>query len=259
MAAVRKFFVGGNWKSNGTLESINALVNTVLNPSNVDYSRVEVVVAPVALHLQHAKSLLRPEIQVSAQNSSLTGPGAFTGEIAVEQLKDMGINFTILGHSERRTLYGETDEIVANKVKRAQEQGLNVIACIGENLQQRQGGTTIEVVTRQLNAIREAVLDWGKIVIAYEPVWAIGTGQVATPEQAQEVHAAIRGLLRDSVNAEVSLATRIIYGGSVTDTNAQELIRQEDVDGFLVGGASLKDAFKVILETVSEHHGVQFP
>mmetsp|Transcript_8593 Transcript_8593/g.8549 ORF Transcript_8593/g.8549 Transcript_8593/m.8549 type:complete len:259 (+) Transcript_8593:18-794(+) len=257
--AHRQFFVGGNWKSNGTQASVRELIEQVLNPTQIDFARVQVVVAPVSIHLQSARSLLKPEISVSAQNCSLTGPGAFTGEVAAEQIIDLGLSWTILGHSERRTLYGETDDVVSKKVNRALAHGLSVIACFGENLQEREAGVTLDVVARQLTALKEGITDWSKVVLAYEPVWAIGTGRNATPDQAQEVHAMIRNWLGTNVSAEVAAHTRIIYGGSVTDQNAAQLIAQPDVDGFLVGGASLKPAFKVILEATNAHHLAQFP
>lgn len=256
--AQRRFFVGANWKSNGTQASVRELVEQTLNPTEIDYSRVQVVVAPVALHLTYVKSILRPEISVSAQNSSLTGFGAFTGEIPAEQLLDLDIHWTILGHSERRNQYGETDELVSNKVKRALSLGLHVIACFGENLQEREAGVTLDVVAKQLGALKEGISDWSKVVLAYEPVWAIGTGRNATPEQAQEVHAAIRLWLTEHASAEVAHSTRVIYGGSVTDQNAASIISQPDVDGFLVGGASLKPAFKIILEATNAQHHTQF-
>lgn len=244
----RKLLVGGNWKSNGTIASANDLVENVLNKVDIDFNKVEVTVAPISLHLQHVKSILKPEIQVCAQNASLRPAGAFTGEITCEQLLDMGVNWTILGHSERRTLFGETDEIVADKCKRALEAGMSVIACIGETKDERESGVTMDVVTRQLNALKAKITDWSKVAIAYEPVWAIGTGLVATPEQASEVHSTIRLWLDSDVSEQACNNTRIIYGGSVTDENCAEIIAMPDIDGFLVGGASLKPAFKVILE-----------
>jgi triosephosphate isomerase (TIM) len=170
--------------------------------------------------------------------------GAFTGEICVDQLKDLGINWTILGHSERRVILQEDDAFVANKTKAALDGGLGVILCCGESLEQREAGKTIELVTSQLKAVADKVKDWSKIVIAYEPIWAIGTGKVATTEQAQEVHAAIREWLGKEVSAEAKENTRILYGGSVSEKNCQELAKQPDIDGFLVGGASLKPACK---------------
>ena len=248
----RKLLVGGNWKSNGTTESANDLVQNVLNKVEIDYGKVQVVVAPVSIHLQHVKQQLRSEIEVCAQNSSLRSFGAFTGEITCEQLLDMGVNWVILGHSERRTLFGETDEIVADKCKRALEAGMSIIACIGETKDERESGATMSVVERQLAALKNTITDWSKVAVAYEPVWAIGTGLVATPDQAQEVHAGIRNWLKEQVSEDAGNNTRLMYGGSVTDENCTELIAQTDIDGFLVGGASLKPAFKTILEACNQ-------
>ena len=167
-------------------------------------------------------------------------------------LKDFGLNWVILGHSERRHVFGESDQVVASKVKAALDKDLNVMACIGEKLDEREAGQTNAVNARQLQAIREQVDDWSKIVIAYEPVWAIGTGVTASPEQAQEAHDNLRAWLRSNVSADAAEKTRILYGGSVTDKNADDLISKPDVDGFLVGGASLKDAFKDIVRACDE-------
>jgi len=237
----RKFFVGGNFKMNGTVESIKSIVSN-LNNATLD-PNVEVVVSPPALYLMLVRESLKKEIEVAAQNVFDKPNGAFTGEISVSQLKDMGINWTILGHSERRTILGESDAVVASKTKYAVENGVGVIWCCGESLEQREAGKTIDVITAQLEALKAQVSDWSKIVIAYEPIWAIGTGKVATIEQAQEVHAAIRSWLRTAVSPEVADATRILYGGSVTEKNCGDLSKQPDIDGFLVGGASLKPGF----------------
>lgn len=161
------------------------------------------------------------------------------------------MKWVILGHSERRSLYGETNEIVAKKLKYALEKGINVILCIGEQLAEREAGTTNAILKAQLDACKESVKDWSKVVVAYEPVWAIGTGKVATPEQAQETQAYVRSWLKDNISEDVAKVTRIIYGGSVTETNCGDLIKQSDVDGFLVGGASLKPAFADIIRSVS--------
>ena len=202
----------------------------------------EVVVAPPALFLLLVREHLKTELEVCSQNVFDKPNGAFTGEISAEQLADSKINWTLIGHSERRVVLGETDSFIASKTKAALDGGLRVILCIGETLEQREAGDTIKVATRQLNAVKEKNVDWSKIVIAYEPVWAIGTGKVATTEQAQQVHAAIRDWLKQEVNPSASEKTRIIYGGSVTEKNCGELSQQADVDGFLVGGASLKPA-----------------
>ncbi len=203
----------------------------------------EVVIAPPAIYLQLASSELKqPTVAVAAQNVYDKPNGAFTGEISVSQLKDSDIHWTILGHSERRTLLNETDEVVAAKTRAALDGGVSVVWCCGESLEEREGGKTIEVIEKQLAALAAKISgdDWKKIVIAYEPIWAIGTGKVATVEQAQEVHAAIRKWLKEKVSATVADETRILYGGSVNGKNSKDLAQQPDIDGFLVGGASLK-------------------
>ena len=212
---------------------------------------IEVAIAPVSVHLPAALQLIHNHILVSAQNCGAQGNGAYTGEVSADVLVDLGIQWVILGHSERRSLFGESNEVVAKKLKYALDKGLSVILCIGERLEEREAGTTNDVIRAQMDACKESVKDWSKVVVAYEPVWAIGTGKVATPEQAQETQAYVRSWLRDNISEEVGKSTRIIYGGSVTETNCGDLIKQVDVDGFLVGGASLKPAFADIIRTVS--------
>jgi triosephosphate isomerase len=187
---------------------------------------------------------LRSGIEVAAQNVFDKPNGAFTGEISVDQLKDSKITWTLLGHSERRVVLQEDDSFVASKTKAALDGGLGVILCCGESLQQREANETVAVVTAQLKAVADKIQDWSKIVIAYEPIWAIGTGKVATTEQAQEVHEAIRAWLKKEVSEKAAEETRIIYGGSVSEKNCKDLSKQKDIDGFLVGGASLKPACK---------------
>ncbi|KZZ95931.1 triosephosphate isomerase [Moelleriella libera RCEF 2490] len=236
----RKFFVGGNFKMNGSVSSIKEIVNN-LNNAKLD-AEVEVVVSPPALYLLLVRENLRSGIEVAAQNVYDKPNGAYTGEISVSHLKDSNVNWVILGHSERRTILKESDEVVASKTKYATENGVSVIWCCGESLEEREAGKTVDVVTKQLEALKAKISDWSKIVIAYEPIWAIGTGKVATTEQAQEVHKAIRDWLKN-VSPKVADETRILYGGSVTEKNCGELSKQPDIDGFLVGGASLKPAF----------------
>ncbi|KAK5989983.1 Triosephosphate isomerase [Cladobotryum mycophilum] len=243
----RKFFVGGNFKMNGSVSSIKDIVDN-LNKAKLD-STVEVVIAPPALYLLSVREQLRKELEVASQNVFDKPNGAFTGEISVSQLKDSGVTWAILGHSERRTILKESDEIVASKTKYATENGVGVIWCCGESLEDREAGKTIAVVTKQLEALKAQISDWSKIVIAYEPIWAIGTGKVATTEQAQEAHAAIRSWLKEHVSEQVAEETRILYGGSVTEKNSGELSKQPDIDGFLVGGASLKPAFVDIINS----------
>ncbi|KIW00039.1 triosephosphate isomerase [Verruconis gallopava] len=243
----RQFFVGGNFKMNGTIKSIREIIHN-LNNAKLD-PNTEVVIAPPSLYLLLAREHLRKGIEVAAQNVFDKPNGAFTGEISVEQLKDSGITWTILGHSERRVLLNEDDAFVATKTKAALAGGLGVILCCGESLEQREKGVTVQHVTSQLKAVADKVKDWSKIVIAYEPIWAIGTGKVATTEQAQEVHQAIREWLKTDVSPEAAEKTRILYGGSVNAKNCKELAKQPDIDGFLVGGASLKPEFVEIINS----------
>ncbi|GMF28226.1 unnamed protein product [Phytophthora fragariaefolia] len=246
----RTYLIGGNWKCNGTVQSVKDLC-ALLNKVEITSDKVEVVVAPPALHIDLAKSLLQKKIAVSAQNVSLTGLGAYTGEIAAEQLLDFGLEWTITGHSERRAYYAESDDVVAQKTKRALDLGLKVIFCIGESLEQRQANQTLDVLIRQTQALASLVTeaDWERIVIAYEPVWAIGTGVVATPAQAQEAHKDLRAWITGKVSPTVAENVRIIYGGSVKGDNCEELIALHDVDGFLVGGAALKPEFEKIIKS----------
>ncbi|KAJ4402589.1 triosephosphate isomerase [Didymella pomorum] len=245
----RQFFIGGNFKMNGSIESIKKIVQN-LNDAKLD-PNAEVVIAPPALYLLLTREHLRKGLEVAAQNVYDKPNGAFTGEISAEQLKDSGITWTILGHSERRTILQEDDAFIASKTKAALDGGISVILCCGESLEQREAGTTVDVVTKQLKAVADKVKDWSKIVVAYEPIWAIGTGKVATTEQAQEVHAAIREWLKKEVSSEAAEKTRILYGGSVNEKNCGELAKQADIDGFLVGGASLKPAFVDIINANS--------
>jgi glyceraldehyde 3-phosphate dehydrogenase len=252
----RKFFVGGNWKCNGSLfqaQDLVGLLNTAKIPNNV-----EVVIAPSSVHATEVKKYLRKDIRISGQDVWSQGNGAFTGETSAEMLKDIGAEYSIVGHSERRQR-GESNDLCGKKAAYALDKGLGVIACIGETKTERETKKTITVVTEQLDAYAKYVKDWSKIVIAYEPVWAIGTGLTASPEQAQEVHAAIRKWLADEVSAEASKSTRIIYGGSVTAANAHELSLKNDIDGFLVGGASLKPDFLKIINAQSNTSNVGGP
>lgn len=230
--------------SRGQKESIIS----VLNSADLD-STTEVVIAPPSLYLIPLKDTVRSELQVSAQNCYFKDSGAFTGEISPAQLVDAGIPYVILGHSERRTLFHETSEFVAQKTKAALNATLKVILCVGETLPERETGQTAVVVQKQLQAVVDVLQesDWSGVVIAYEPVWAIGTGKVATSAQAQEAHLDIRTFLSQAVSPAVAENTRIIYGGSVTAANCKELSTQPDVDGFLVGGASLKPEFVNII------------
>lgn len=241
----RKFFVGGNWKMNGDKKSLGELIQT-LNTASLD-PNTEVVCGAPAIYLDFARSKLDPKIGVAAQNCYKVAKGAFTGEISPAMIKDCGVHWVILGHSERRHVFGESDELIGQKTAHALENGLGVIACIGEKLDEREAGITEKVVFEQTKFIADNVKDWSKVVLAYEPVWAIGTGKVASPQQAQEVHDKLRQWLKANVSEAVANSVRIIYGGSVTAGSCKELGGQKDVDGFLVGGAALKPEFVDII------------
>jgi len=248
MSPNRQFFVGGNFKLNPiSIDAKSSLIGG-LNKADLD-SDTEVVIAPPAIYLIPVKESVRKEVQVAAQNCYFKESGAFTGEISPKQLVDAGIPYVILGHSERRTLFHETSELVATKTRAAIDAGLKVILCIGETLEQRELEQTSQVCEAQLKVVVDVTkeVDWSNIVIAYEPVWAIGTGKVATSAQAQEAHANIRTYLAKAVSPAVANHIRIIYGGSVSAKNCKELAKEQDVDGFLVGGASLKPEFADII------------
>ena len=244
----RRKFICGNWKMHKTAGEAAALVRELRQRLN---TQVQVAVAPPFTALESAKNALQGSpIQLYAQNCHHEKQGAFTGEISAPMLKDLGCDGVILGHSERRQLFGETDEGVNKKLKGALEAQLAPIVCVGETLQEREADRTWEVVSRQvrgaLAGLGAAAI--GKCVIAYEPVWAIGTGKTATTAQAQEVHAQLRGLLRE-LAGKVAEDVRIQYGGSVKPENAAELLGQPDIDGALVGGASLEsDGFARIVQ-----------
>lgn len=237
---MRKPLVAGNWKMNGST-SANAALLQAVQAESTKLASVEIVVCPPAVYLAQAKSALKGSpVRWGAQNLSDQESGAFTGEISATMLRDLECQFVIVGHSERRALYGETDALVADKTLRALRAGLVPVVCVGETLSERDAGTTLAVINRQL-AVVIAELDnaeLSKLVVAYEPVWAIGTGRTATPEQAQEVHAAIRRQLTEA-SAESGATVRILYGGSVKPGNAREIFSMADVDGGLIGGASL--------------------
>lgn len=252
VASSRKFLVGGNWKCNLDKAAITDLVAAFNTAPAIDKDSVEVVVAPPSVYLDSTRAQLRADFATSAQNVWISAGGAFTGELDAKMVKDVGGTWTILGHSERRHLpvIKESDETIATKAAYAlTEAGLSVMYCIGELLEEREAGNTLAVCERQLAALSTAISDWSNVVIAYEPVWAIGTGKVATPEQAEEVHVAVRAWLENNVSKAVADSTRILYGGSVSPSNCEELAKKPNIDGFLVGGASLKPTFLEIIDS----------
>lgn len=241
--------VAGNWKLNGTLEEARALAQGIRDAYDKSpWSDVEVVLGPVATALHTVVGIVDgTPIGVAGQNTHSETSGAYTGELSPTLLKDVGCTHCIIGHSERRTLFGETDEGVNKKAAVLKAAGLTPIVCVGESLEQREAGKTLEVVLAQVEAGLKGI-DLDGVVLAYEPIWAIGTGKTASPEDAQEVHAAIRGQLRES-RGPVADTLRILYGGSVKPANAASLLGQSDIDGALVGGASLKaETFTPIID-----------
>ena len=234
---MRRKLVAANWKMNGSLAANSTWLAEFRSGR---WSCDVVVCAPFVYLAQVRDGLAGAAADCGAQNLSAEAPGAFTGEVAGEMLLDVGCRWVIVGHSERRALYAETNEVVAAKAARAFTVGLKPIVCVGETLAEREAGRTLEVVSAQLGAVlkRCAAPQLAQAALAYEPVWAIGTGRTATPAQAQEVHAAIRAQLARA-DAAAAASTRILYGGSVKPANAAELFAQTDIDGGLIGGAAL--------------------
>ncbi len=251
---MRKFLIAGNWKMNGDTARNRELVAGIIDGS-APSEAVEVLVCPPFPYLGAvAEQANGSHVMVGSQNMSEYESGAYTGETSAAMLKDVGCQYAIVGHSERRTLYGETDDQVAAKFRAALDAGLTPILCIGETLEEREAMQTESVNSRQLAAVVAAtgIEAFSRAVIAYEPVWAIGTGKVATPEQAQDVHMHIRGML-SAENAEVAAGVQILYGGSMKGENASGLLSMPDIDGGLIGGASLKSAdFLAIIEAAAE-------
>jgi triosephosphate isomerase (TIM) len=245
---MRRPIVAGNWKMNGSRAENDRLIDAIIGALAPD-PLAEIVVCPPFPYLGEVIRALRgSSIAVGAQDVCAEAVGAHTGEVSAAMLRDIGCSFVLVGHSERRSIYGESDLLVARKFAAAQTKGLVPVLCVGEQLAEREAGTTFEVVGRQLDAIVElcGVQALGTAVVAYEPVWAIGTGRTASPEQAQDVHAFIRGRIAAN-DANIAGSLRILYGGSVKSANAAELFSKPDVDGGLIGGASLQaDEFVAI-------------
>ena len=238
---MRRSLVAGNWKMHGSRAENASLVRSLLDQVRAD-ATAEIMLCPPFVYLQEVGRLLKDtDVSLGAQTLCAEAQGAFTGEVSGAMLKDIGCSYVLVGHSERRQIYAESDALVARKFVAAQSQGLVPVLCVGETLEEREGERTAQVVARQIDAVLAVtgVGAFGSAVIAYEPVWAIGTGRNATPQQAQEVHAMIRARVA-ALDATIGRSVRILYGGSVKASNAQELFAMPDIDGGLVGGASLK-------------------
>ena len=249
---MRSKIVAGNWKMNKNLAETEALLTELA--AKLPDTQAEVMVAPTYINLASAvRTLESSAIEVIAQNMHFAESGAYTGEISADMLLSIGIDTAIIGHSERRAYFGETDEILAKKVKAALAKNIRVMFCFGEELEDRKSDNHFKVVESQLkNALFSLdASDWSKIVLAYEPVWAIGTGETASPEQAQEMHAFIRKAITEAYDASIANNVSILYGGSVKPANAEEIFSKPDVDGGLIGGASLvADDFVAIIKAI---------
>ena len=252
---MRKPIIAGNWKMYKDVNEAIELANGIKREA-FDVENVNIVICPPFTDLSDVgEMLLETNINLGAQNCYWEAEGAFTGEVSVSMLKSVGCKYVIIGHSERRKYFGETDQTVNQRIRAAIDGGLVPIMCVGETLQEREAGKTVDVVKTQvtggLKGFEEAYLD--KLVVAYEPVWAIGTGKTATPLQAQEIHKMIRDLLKDMYSESFSDSKRILYGGSVNPDNIEKLMSEEDIDGGLIGGASLKsEGFADIIKTTSQ-------
>lgn len=252
---MRSKIVAGNWKMNNNYKETKDLVKGIRKSiKRLPLENTRVIIAPTYVNLATAfKRTKKSAIEVVAQNMHQANNGAFTGEVSADMLKSIGIKTVILGHSERRSLFGETDAILTEKVNAALENDLEIIFCFGELLEDRKSENHFNVVKSQLeNALFHLdAIAWNNIVLAYEPVWAIGTGETASPEQAQEMHAFIRKLLQEKYTTVVADNTSILYGGSVKPSNAEEIFSKDDVDGGLIGGASLKaEDFTAIIKAI---------
>lgn len=253
--ALRKHLIAGNWKMNrNSAEAVD--LATEIKEGAGDEFTVSIVLCPPFTALESvARVIENSSIQLGAQNMHHEPAGAFTGEVSAEMLRHLFVTFVILGHSERREFFGETDAFINRKARAALEGSLKPIICVGETLEQREAGETLHVVKTQIEGclrdLPEEKAD--QLIIAYEPVWAIGTGKTATPEMAQEVHALIRGLLKEQFNENAAERIRILYGGSMKPENAEELLSQPDIDGGLIGGASLtaRSFLKIIKSAVA--------
>tara|TARA_B100000131_G_C18084913_1_gene599699 strand:+ start:156 stop:905 length:750 start_codon:yes stop_codon:yes gene_type:complete len=249
---MRQKIIAGNWKMNNDKEETKSLINSL---KSISFSKdVKVMIAPSYIHLSDAAEMLKDhKIDVLAQNMHFLNNGAYTGEISPQMLKSIGISKVILGHSERRIYYNETENSLKQKIKAAIESNFEIIFCFGEQLSDRKKGKHFDLIENQLKIplFHLESNSWKRIILAYEPVWAIGTGETATPNQVQEMHSFIRGLIKQNYNDDLANSISILYGGSVKSKNSKEIFSKDDVDGGLIGGASLDfSEFVKIIESI---------
>lgn len=255
---MRTYMMAGNWKMNKTIPEAVVLSQQLCNLYNRKWHDVEIVLCPPSIDIKAVHTVLdfdKTEIKLGAQNVHWEPSGAYTGEISIPMIKDAGCEYCIVGHSERRDLFGETDEAVNRKVKSLVDAGLAPIVCVGESLNTRDAGEHIEFVRAQVKAAFAGLdeSEMKKVVLAYEPIWAIGTGRTATPEQAEEVCSALRSAIAERFGSSIAENMRILYGGSMNPGNVESLLVQENIDGGLIGGAALQsDTFKQLIEAASD-------
>jgi triosephosphate isomerase (TIM) len=251
---MRRKVIAGNWKMHKDLSQSQNLISKLTNELGKEDVKCDIIICPPFTSLSEANGLVKnTKVKLGAQNMHFEDKGAFTGEVSAAMLKSVGCEYVILGHSERRAIFGESDEMINKKIKKALISGLRPIFCIGETLQQRESGTMNSVIKRQVTEGLQHVSkdEMEKVIVAYEPVWAIGTGVTASPQQAQEVHVYVRQLISDLFGEDTAEKLIIQYGGSVKPENAGELLSQSDIDGALVGGACLDpDSFLKIIKSV---------
>ncbi|MEF2560201.1 MAG: triose-phosphate isomerase [Eggerthellaceae bacterium] len=251
---MRTYLMAGNWKMNKTVPEAVVLSQQLCNQYNRNWDDVDIVLCPPSIDLKSVYTVLdfdKTKIALGAQNVHWEESGAYTGEISIPMIKEVGCEYCIVGHSERREMFAETDTTVNLKVKALVEAGIAPIVCVGESLAMRDSGDYLGYVTAQVRAAFAGLdsIDMKRVVVAYEPIWAIGTGRTATPEQAEEVCAAIRAVLKEQFDDEVAQNCRVLYGGSMNEGNVESLLAQPDIDGGLIGGAALKaDSFRQLIE-----------
>ena len=251
---MRKKIVAGNWKMNLDKSSSEHLVKEILE-STQEKKDIQIVLSPPFIYLEQIVKdcVSRPDVLIAAQNCSAYDNGAFTGEVSTNMLKSIGVDYVIIGHSERRQLFSEYNDVLMNKISLSLSNNLKVIFCCGEDINQREKDLHFEIIEDQLKStvFKLSANDFSKIVIAYEPIWAIGTGKTATSDQAQEIHGFIRSLITNNYNKDISDNTTILYGGSCKPSNAKAIFSEDDIDGGLIGGASLKSAdFTSIISSI---------
>ena len=251
---MRKKIVAGNWKMNLDKSSSEHLVKEILE-STQEKQDIQIVLSPPFIYLEQIVKdcVSRPDVLIAAQNCSAYDNGAFTGEVSTNMLKSIGVDYVIIGHSERRQFFSESNDVLMNKISLSLSNNLKVIFCCGEDINQREKDLHFEIIEDQLKStvFKLSANDFSKIVIAYEPIWAIGTGKTATSDQAQEIHGFIRSLITNNYNKDISDNTTILYGGSCKPSNAKAIFSEDDIDGGLIGGASLKSAdFTSIISSI---------